>query len=138
MPDPLKLSIRTWLVVHVGLNSLDAIREGQDIVALDYDAATRMTLLRTAQMIEREKALFDRLDRDAAAKHGVIEGMAVTPENAVKLDAYRREVEAARDVEVELPVVKIKLGALLKRPDGKLNRVPQSVLGRLAPIIADE
>lgn len=130
-------SLRTWLDIHRGLNSLDATKEGQDIISLDYDPATRMLILRNAEAINREKVLFDRIDREKASTHQVVEGMEVTVENAARVDAYRREVEAAKDVEVEIAVTKISLAKLLRRPDGKTNRPAQSVLNRLAPILED-
>lgn len=136
MPN-VTFSLRTWLDIHRGLNSLDATKEGQDIISLDYDPATRMLILRNAEAINREKVLFDRIDREKASVHQVVEGMEVTVENAARVDAYRREVEAAKDVEVEIAVTKISLAKLLRRPDGKANRPAQSVLNRLAPILED-
>lgn len=135
--DLLKAPIRAWLNVRQGLASVDAAKEGDAIVAMDYAITTRLTLLRNAELLERELAAYDKLDRELAAKWGVAVGMELNEVTAQKIAGYLKDQGEAKDSELEIGITKIKLESLLKRPDGKSNRIPQSVLHRLAPIIED-
>lgn len=137
MADKLSLPIRAWLNVRQGLASVDAVKEGDSIIAMDYVIATRLTLLRNAELLERELAAYDKLDRELAAKWGVAQGMELTAETAPKIAGYLKDQGEAKDSELEIGITKIKLLSLLTRPDGKANRLPQSVLHRLAPILED-
>lgn len=135
--DPLSIPIRAWLDVRRGLNSVDAATEGTAIIAMDYAITTRLTLLRNAELLERDLAAYDKLDRELAAKWGVATGMELNEVTAQKIAGYLKDQGEAKDSELEIGITKIKLASLLTRPDGKGNRLPQSVLHRLAPIIED-
>lgn len=147
MAESLKITARRLLELDRGLKQLDAIREDdKKVIALEFDAKTAYRLMRTGIAVEREVAVFARLDRQAAKDAGFFEGMAVSEENAKKADAYNRARADLLDQEIELEgAMLVSMDDLLNRPteDPKTkkplrNPVPMSVIARLAPIIQEE
>jgi hypothetical protein len=144
MAEPVKLTRRQLLELSQGLKQLDAIRENEkDLVPLQFDSKVSYRLMRTSAAVEREKALFEKLDRQAAKDAGFFEGLAANEENAKKADAYHHKRADLLDEEVSLEgVMLVSVDQLLIRPEdfkkSKRNPVPQSVLNRLAPILEEQ
>jgi hypothetical protein len=146
MSTAIELTVRQFLEIYRALNSLDAVRSGKDeLIALEFTGVTRAKLMANSQALEPMRLAHEAADRALAAQHGVHQGMGESPENASKVDAYKRAVEDALDLKCEVGLHRIALTALLNRlGDGKTirtNPVPQSLLNRLAPILdfnADE
>lgn len=140
MSTAIKLTVRQCLEIHRALNSLDAVRSGKDeLIAMEFTGVIRAKLMANAQALEPIRFAHEATDRALAKQHGVYQGIEESPENARKVDAYKRAVEDALDLEVEVQMHRIALTALLNRPgDGKTirtNPVPQSLLNKLAPIL---
>lgn len=148
---------RQLIELSQGLKQLDFIRENEkELVPLQFDQKVSYRLMRSSVVIERERALFDKLDRTAAKDAGFYEHMQVIPskdagpaeraacdENARKADAYQQKRADLLDEEVKLEgVMLVTVEQLLVRPEefkkSKRNPVPQSVLNRLAPIVEEE
>lgn len=142
--DTITLTRRQLLELSQGLKQLDAIRENEkDLVPLAFDTKVSYRLMRSSVVVEREKALFDKLDRQAAKDAGFFEGMAANDESAKKADEYNRRRADILDEEVKIEgVMLVSVEQLLSRPEefkkSKRNPVPQSVLNRLAPILEEE
>ncbi len=149
--EVISLTFRQLLELSTGLKQLDATKEGEkDIVPLAFDFTTSYRLMRNSQIVERERAIFEKMDRDAAKAAGFFEGMAAKnadgsphEENARKADDYLRRRAALLDGEVKLEgIMLVSVEQLFSRPEefrkSKRNAVPQSVLNRLAPILTVE
>lgn len=146
MAEKLNITNRQLLDLRRGLKSLDAVKAGKDgeIVPLEFDIKTRSRLMTAAVKIEPHALAYDKLDRAISLETGVYEGMEKTDANGLRLDGYRRKIEELLDQPVEIDgILFVTLSDILNRPpgiDGKraANPVPQSVLIKLAPIIAEE
>lgn len=143
MAETIEITRRQLLELSRGSQQLDAIRESEkDLVPLLFDHKVAYRLMRNSTVVEREVAIFNKLDRDAAKACGFYENMVVNDENARKADEYQRKRAELLDETVKLEgIFLIKIEELLNRPEefkkSKRNPVPQSVLARLAPIIAE-
>lgn len=159
MADSVTLTRRRLLEVSQGQKQLDAIRENdKEFIQLQFDSKVAYRLMRTSVVVEREKALFDKLDRMAAQEAGFYEHMQVIPSNdagpeeramcdanARKADAYQRARAELLDEEVTIDgVMLVSVKQLLERPEedrktkSRRNPVPQSVINKLAPILQEE
>ena len=141
MAESISITRRQLIELSTGLKQLDCIRETEkELVPLQFDTKTAYRLMRTSVAVERERALFDQLDRLASKEAGFYEGMAANEESAQKADAYQRKRAGLLDEEVELEgILLVTLAQLLERPEefrkSKRNPIPQSVINRLAHII---
>jgi hypothetical protein len=136
------LPFRVLIELERGLAQLDAVREGEkELNPICFETAVSYTLLRNAEAIAKEIALFNKLDRDAAAALKFFDGMPVTPENSAIAAAYQSKRAELLDTEAKVELTRVKLDDLLKRPEeikkSKRNPIPQSVLNRLAPMIEE-
>ncbi len=151
MADAITITFRQLLDLSVGLKQLDAIKESdKEFVPIAFDSKVSYRLMRTSEVVEKDRARFEKLDREAARAAGFFEGMTAkhvdgTPheENAQKADAYQHRRANLLDQEVKLEgVFFVTIEQLLGRPEeykkSKRNPIPQSVISRLAPIITVE
>lgn len=142
MAEAVTVTFRQLLEMERALAQLDAIRESEkEFVPIQFDTKTSYRLMRNAEAVAKERARFDKLDREAAKSAGFVEGMAANDENAKKCDDYQHRRGALLDNEIKVELVRLKIEELLNRPEeykkSKRNPVPQSVLNRLAPMIEE-
>jgi hypothetical protein len=138
------LTNRQLCSLHRGLSSLDAVREGEAVIGFEFvrDVAWRLTC--AGVQAEDGKRSHDILDRAAALKFGVYEGMAQNDQNAKALDEYKREIEELLDKTVTIEVDRFTMDELLTRPPSddrrarKTNPIPLSVLRNLFPILDEK
>ncbi len=139
----LTIAFRQLIELESGLRQLDAIRESEDaLVPLMFETKVSYKLMRTAEVVAKERSRFDKLDRQAAKDAGYFDGMTANEANAAKADSYQRKRAEILDTEIKVELATLKIEELLNRPEefkkSKRNPVPQSVLARLAPIIERE
>lgn len=144
MPEVLHVSIRQLVSLHKGLNSLDAVRDGEsELIGFLFDKKVGWELTKDGVLVERAMEAYQKRDRALMKKYGVYEGMSMKDEkNAVALSKYNEEMEVAKDDAVDIPgIIYINLDDLLNRPTGddknarRTNPIPLSILKCLAPII---
>ncbi len=148
--EVITLSFRQLIELSTGLKQLDAIKESdKDVVPLAFDFTTSYRLMRNSIVVERERAIFEKMDREAAKAAGFFDGMAAknadgsaNEENAKKADDYQHRRANLLDGEVKLDgIMPVTVEQLLTRPEefkkSKRNPVPQSVIHRLAPILEE-
>ncbi len=140
MPDAVTITFRQLIDLERGLSQLDAIRENEkELVPLMFETNVSYRLMRDAEVVAKDRARFDKLDRQAAKDAGFFEGMTANDVNAAKADAYQRARAEILDTEITVELATVTIEELVNRPEefkkSKRNPVPQSVLARLAPII---
>lgn len=146
MPERATLEITNarLLLLHRGLNSLDAVREGSETIGFEFSRDVKWRLTVAAVLVDNAREAFDRVDRETAKKSGTYDGMERSDENGKKKAAYDEAMQSVLDQKVTIPdMPRFTLAELLDRPPSddkrarKVNQIAQSTLKALMPIIEE-
>ncbi len=122
--------------ILTGLKSLDGLRTRQnEFTAFHFSPEVTWVIAENQCAIADALKPYELARKTLAAKHGLSEGMAITPGNAAAVEAFVREIGELdeRPLEVELKSIK-RADLRLGNKDDK-NAIPGTVLAALMSIL---
>lgn len=133
----LEPSNREILNLHQGLSSLDGVvdKAGQntEVTRFTFDDKLSWNIAKDADIVERATVVYRKALKSLAARHGVVPGMKVTPENAASVAKYQEAEELLLDKTQPLPgILKLSRQELQNG-----NKIPPGVLKNLMPILTE-
>lgn len=133
-PDSSLLTNRSILKLADGLALLDGVVDGGKACRFEWDSDTAWILALDTEAVSRAKLIYERALKSLGARLGVVDKMAVTPENAANVAAYLDQHEQLLDQTQDMSCLHSYSRSVLQ----KKNKIPPSVLANLLPVLKDE
>ena len=134
MPEVLSLPNREILKLYAGLKALDGVQSGGKIERFKFKASLVWQIAKNRRIVERAVETYEGATTALGAQFGVVDGQAVTPENAAEVAKFAAEREKILGETQEL-------SGLLKMPVASLqendNQIPPSTLSNLFVLLTE-
>lgn len=103
MAEKLTLSVRDLLKIDEGLRSLDGVsNEAGKITRFDFESGLAWNIAKNQDITERALAPYNRAVAALQAKHGIVERMQLTEENAAAVATFADKRNELLDKSVEV------------------------------------
>lgn len=135
MAEKLTLSLLDVLKLHEGLAALDGVATGDGKVQrFDFDEGLTWNIAKDVRLVAAEKETYELARASLGTKHGIVNGMKLTADNAAAAAAFMEADE-------KLKAKRVELTGILRLPRTALQKAGVKIPGILAnlyPIVDDK